>query len=288
MLLLGGIAASALTVFLLGPLPWGGIASIRAETDTDRGAVAEGRERPTRAAMDGARRTRSTRADPRFDEPRRRYAAAVGLELPEAVPDPKQPAGLERPVGGTVLRLDHDAAKALVDRGWRGPGRRPADIAWHGERIRVFAAVARAAGMPASVGALQASFGTPAENGLGKLTRRLEKARRRLEDGPGSAALAASVGETERALAAALAKLPRGPKDAKPEGEHPRDVSSWALADLDLNDDGRVNRRDLRVARNAAKAAASPSGNQASIGPAKRPRDGWDDGDRNKLGPQGE
>jgi hypothetical protein len=100
----------------------------------------------------------------------------------------------------------------------------------HGQRVSAMVAVAKALGYPASVGALQANFGTPAETGLGALAADLAAARAAAILDPASPALANEVGRLEAELAAALASLPRGSDPG------------WQTADLDVNDDGVVDR----------------------------------------------
>jgi hypothetical protein len=86
---------------------------------------------------------------------------------------------------------------------------------------------------------MQATFGTPAENGLDGIRRRLAKARERLAERPKDAARRESVRQWERLLEGSLAKLPAF-RDAG------RD---WALAELDVDQDGTVDGQDLAAAR---------------------------------------
>ena len=74
---------------------------------------------------------------------------------------------------------------------------------------------------------MQANFGTPFENGIADLQNQLAAAR--------AAGDQAGVERLEAKLEAAVAA-------AKP-GKGPGD--SWATADLDVNDDGTVDARDL-------------------------------------------
>jgi hypothetical protein len=86
-------------------------------------------------------------------------------------------------------------------------------------------------GYGARVGAMQANFGTPQENGIAELQAELAAASDPTE-----------VERLEAELAAAI-------RDAKP-GNGPDD--SWATYDLDVNDDQVVDQRDLEAARESA------------------------------------
>jgi hypothetical protein len=105
------------------------------------------------------------------------------------------------------------------------------------ERTRNFVAVARALRLDGQVGALQATYGTPLENGLGKRVRGVEDAKGRLAAKPGRAALVAAVAQRENELTKAMARLPKGPE------------GGWATFDLDVNADGRIDREDVKQAR---------------------------------------
>ena len=106
----------------------------------------------------------------------------------------------------------------------------------HGQRVGAMVAVAKALGYPASVGALQANFGTPVETGLGALAADLAAARAATVLDPANPALATEIGRLEAELAAAVASLPRGSDPG------------WQTADLDVNADGVVDRADLDAA----------------------------------------
>jgi hypothetical protein len=97
----------------------------------------------------------------------------------------------------------------------------------HGERTRTMVELAKRLGYGARVGAHQANFGTPFENGIADLQAQLAQAE--------AAGNQAEVERLERELAQAI-------ENAKP-GKGPDD--SWATADLDVNDDGVVDKRDL-------------------------------------------
>ena len=97
----------------------------------------------------------------------------------------------------------------------------------HGERTRTMVELAKRLGYGARVGAHQANFGTPFENGIADLQAQLAEAK--------AAGNQAEVERLENELAQAI-------ENAKP-GKGPDD--SWATADLDVNDDGVVDKRDL-------------------------------------------
>jgi hypothetical protein len=87
-----------------------------------------------------------------------------------------------------------------------------------------------------------ATFGTPYENGVAALQAELAEA-----EAAGDQAEVERL-EAERADAIADAKPGIGPKD------------DWATADLDVNDDGVVDQRDLETLEqtNDASAAEEP------------------------------
>jgi hypothetical protein len=97
----------------------------------------------------------------------------------------------------------------------------------HGERTRTMVELAKRLGYGASVGAHQANFGTPFENDIADLQAQLAAAE--------AAGNQAEVERLEKELAQAI-------ENAKP-GKGPDD--SWATADLDVNDDRVVDKRDL-------------------------------------------
>jgi hypothetical protein len=97
----------------------------------------------------------------------------------------------------------------------------------HGERTRTMVELAKRLGYGAHVGAHQANFGTPFENGIADLQAQLAEAE--------AARNQAEVERLKNELAQAI-------ENAKP-GKGPDD--SWATADLDVNDDGMVDKRDL-------------------------------------------
>jgi hypothetical protein len=118
--------------------------------------------------------------------------------------------------------------KARDDRMTVAKGRTDAGFKNHGERTRTMVELAKRLGYGARVGAHQANFGTPFENGIADLQAQLADARAEGNQ--------AEVERLERELAQAI-------ENAKP-GKGPHD-DSWATADLDVNDDGVVDKRDL-------------------------------------------
>ena len=130
-------------------------------------------------------------------------------------------------VGPVAHRFSPEESRALIERGWKGPSARNDGFRNHGERVRTMVELAKELGYGARVGALQANFGTPYETGIAALEAQLAEAR--------AAGDQAEVERLEAELAEAIEK-------AKP-GNGPDD--SWASADLDVNHDGMVDRRDL-------------------------------------------
>ena len=97
----------------------------------------------------------------------------------------------------------------------------------HGERTRTMVELAKRLGYGARVGAHQANFGTPFENGIADLQAQLAEAK--------AAENQAEIERLENELAQAI-------ENAKP-GNGPD--NSWATADLDVNNDRVVDKRDL-------------------------------------------
>ena len=109
-------------------------------------------------------------------------APAVALELAqEPGPEESGPAryvealdatgpaedGFERQVGAELVTFDSAATDALVATGWQPPAQINMDgFADHGERVRTFVGIAEALGLDPAIGAEQAHWGTPQENGL--------------------------------------------------------------------------------------------------------------------------
>jgi hypothetical protein len=118
--------------------------------------------------------------------------------------------------------------EALIGRGWKGP-KTDGGFKNHGERTRTMVELAKRLGYGAWVGALQANFGTPFENGIADLEAQLDASR--------TAGDQTKVDRLEAKLEAAVAS-------AKP-GVGPDD--SWATADLDVNGDGTVDASDLEA-----------------------------------------
>ena len=99
--------------------------------------------------------------------------------------------------------------------------------------------IAKALGYEGRVGAMQANFGTPFENGIYNLEVSLADAQAQHSAAPEDTSLAAEIERLAAELAAAIGL-------AKP-GAAPDD--SWATVDLDVNDDLVVDERDLQAAR---------------------------------------
>jgi hypothetical protein len=174
------------------------------------------------------------RRDERVTTARERYQAAVGKA--DRGKRAGQNLGADDP-GPVAHRFSPEESKALMERGWKGPGKRNDGFSNHGERVRTMVELAKQLGYGAHVGAMQANFGTPYENGIAALQAELAEAR--------AAGDQAEVERLEAELAEAIeqAKPGRGPDD------------SWATADLDVNDDGVVDRRDLEALEQTSGAS---------------------------------
>jgi hypothetical protein len=167
------------------------------------------------------------RRDDRIDEARGRYGAALGKanQVKQAGYGPKA----HDQIGPAAHRFSREEAKALMERGWKGPSARSAGFRNHGERVRTMVELSKRLGYGAHVGALQANFGTPQENNIAALQDQLADAK--------AAGNQAEVERLEAELAEAI-------ENAKP-GKGPDD--SWATANLDVNDDGIVDKGDLEA-----------------------------------------
>jgi hypothetical protein len=176
------------------------------------------------------------RHDERIDQARGRYAAALGKSY--QVKPAGYVAGAHGELGPAAYRFSPEETQALMKRGWKGPSAGAAGFRNHGERVRTMVELAKRLGYGARVGALQANFGTPQENGIAALEAKLAAAK--------AAGDQAEIDRLEQELAEAI-------KNAKP-GEGPDD--SWATADLDVNDDGVVDKRDLQALDQSGAGAA--------------------------------
>ena len=166
------------------------------------------------------------RRDDRVAAARERYQAALGK------PDRGKHAGHDlsrHELGPVAHHFSPAESSALIERGWKGPSARNDGFRNHGERVSTMVELAKQLGYGARVGALQANFGTPYENGIAALQAELADAE--------AAGDEAEVERLEAELAEAI-------ENAKP-GVGPDD--SWATADLDVNDDDVVDQRDLET-----------------------------------------
>jgi hypothetical protein len=87
---------------------------------------------------------------------RARYEQALGAKGPNAAAGDVE----------VVVELTPEQTARLMRQGWARHERLDAGWRNHGERVRTMVAIAEALGYAASVGALQANFGTPFENDL--------------------------------------------------------------------------------------------------------------------------
>ena len=170
------------------------------------------------------------RHDARTDEAKGRYRDALESSGPKRTQVPagftkRHGPGLDR---GAAYGLAPDETQALIERGWKGP-KTQAGFKNHGQRTRTMVELAKRLGYSPRVGAMQANFGTPYENGIADLQQQLADAR--------AAGNQAEVARLEAKLDAAIAA-------AKP-GKGPDD--SWATTDLDVNNDRTVDARDLEA-----------------------------------------
>lgn len=179
------------------------------------------------------------RRDERVAAARERYQAALGDKGHHGGPGAEQ-------IGATAHQFAPEEVAALIGRGWKGPAARAEGFRNHGERVQTMVELSKRLGYGARVGALQANFGTPYENGIAALQEQLAAAE--------AAGDADEVARLEAELAAAIA-------NAKP-GVGPDDA--WATADLDVNDDGFVDRQDVEALDQADSADAAEDGAPAS------------------------
>ena len=163
------------------------------------------------------------RRDERVGAARDRYQGALGNRGKQA-----HDLGPLAP-GPIAHHFTPEEARALAERGWKGPAMRNDGFKNHGERVRTMVELAKQLGYGAHVGALQANFGTPYENQIAALQDELAEAEAVGDE--------AEIERLEGELADAIA-------NAKP-GMGPND--SWATADLDVNGDGVVDARDLEA-----------------------------------------
>jgi hypothetical protein len=148
-------------------------------------------------------------------------------------------ANLDR---GRPYGLAPNETQALIERGWKGPKTQDR-FKNHGQRTRTTVELAKRLGYSTRVGAMQANFGIPFENGVADLQDQLAEAR----DAGNQAEVERLETEVEAAIAAA--KPGKGPDN------------SWATADLDVNDEGTVDARDLDA---LDQQEATPSNEPAS------------------------
>jgi hypothetical protein len=175
--------------------------------------------------------------DERIDQARGRYGAMLG----KANRDKNAGYGFNPNdgIGPAAHRFSREETKALMERGWKGPAARTAGFRNHGERVRTMVELSKRLGYGAHVGALQANFGTPYENNIAALQAQLAEAQ--------AAGDQAEVERLEAELAEAV-------ENAKP-GKGPDD--SWATADLDVNDDGVVDKGDLEALEQSEASAGA-------------------------------
>jgi hypothetical protein len=184
------------------------------------------------------------RQDERIEQARQRYDAALGHADAAG-------HGLKGDDQRVAHRFSADETHQLIEHSWRARQVADAGFKNHGQRVRTMIELAKRLGYDAKVGALQANFGTPYENGIARIEADLEVARADLA--AGDEAAASRVAALEAQLDAAVAA-------AKPGNGANHD---WARADLDVNGDGVVDRHDLE-ALDAPPADQDPSATASS------------------------
>lgn len=168
--------------------------------------------------------------DARFADAQDRYRGALGHQRSVG-------QGLKgREAVTPAATLDAAQTASLIGLGWEPPA---PTFRNHGQRVRTMVALAKELGYPASVGAMQANFGTPFENGVASLTVELETASAAASAAPTDPSLQLEVARLEAALAAAVAAMPAS------------SFAGWSAVDLDVTDDGVVDAADLEAARAA-------------------------------------
>lgn len=193
----------------------------------EQGQVGAGKAHDLNEFLDGVRSGRAFglgRQDERVAAAKERYREALGKR------DHASGPGEETTV---AYGFSSEETTTLIERGWKGPTAASDGFRNHGERVRTMVELSKQLGLGARVGAMQANFGTPYENGIAELQADLAAAEEAGDE--------AEVERLRSELATAI-------EEAKP-GVGPDD--SWATADLDVNDDQVVDRRDLEAAVSA-------------------------------------
>lgn len=186
---------------------------------------------------DRGHQARQDRKD-QLDLAKGRYARAFEKRYgPKTVKHGPKASKAERR-SDVAYRFSHDEVEALLHQGWDRSRATNGVFKNHGERVRTYVAIAKELGYSEHVGALQANFGNPYENGIAELEADLEAARTEQDRTP-TADGKERIERLEADLAAAIsaAKPGRGPDD------------SWAVANLDVDGNGRVDQDDLNALR---------------------------------------
>jgi hypothetical protein len=174
--------------------------------------------------MDGVRSGKAfglERRDERMVEAKGRYREALGK--------PGQGVGHAENARTVAHGFSVEETSTLIERGWKGPAAPAAGFRNHGQRTRTMVEIAKQLGYGARVGALQANFGTPFENGIAGLQAELAAAEE-----------AGDEAEAERLRGELATAIDQAKPGVGPD-------HGWATADLDVNDDQVVDRHDLEA-----------------------------------------
>ena len=150
--------------------------------------------------------------------------------------------GFGRGVGRPTIELSDDETNSLISQGWGRPDLQ-GNFESHGARVSTMVQIAIEQGHSASVGAMQANFGTPQENGIQDLAENLDAAR---------AALAEADDADRPAIEQEIESLETQIGNLVDAAKPGRGPEGWATVDLDVNGDGTVDANDLNAAPPAA------------------------------------
>ncbi|MCW9039591.1 MAG: hypothetical protein OQJ76_03765 [Rhodospirillales bacterium] len=156
----------------------------------------------------------------------------------------------DKSVGKTAHTFSSDESASLARQGWMRHSESD-DFSNHGDRVRTMVAIAKALGYNASVGAMQANFGTPQENAPTSENSAEEGAGTETTPTEGEVTAPTEIAAseptpTEGEATDGDAETTTAEGDAT-EGEEGGKVA-WASVNLDVNGDGIVSKADLTAA----------------------------------------